>query len=37
MDHNPDIAAATRNAVTVLLEAKIPNQEAPSGGASGPE
>jgi AcrR family transcriptional regulator len=37
MDHNPDIAAATRNVVTVLLEAKIPNQEAPAGGASGPE
>jgi AcrR family transcriptional regulator len=37
MDHNPGIAAATRNVVTVLLEAKIPNQEAPSGGASGPE
>jgi AcrR family transcriptional regulator len=28
MDHNPDIAAVTRNAVAVLLEATIPNQEA---------
>ena len=37
MDHNPDIADVTRNVVAVLLEAKIPNQEAPSGGASGPE
>ena len=37
MDHNPDIADVTRNVVAVLLETKIPNQEAPSGGASGPE
>jgi AcrR family transcriptional regulator len=28
MDHNPDIAAVTRNVVAVLLEAAIPNQEA---------
>ncbi|HYZ55736.1 MAG TPA: hypothetical protein VE733_19850, partial [Streptosporangiaceae bacterium] len=28
MDHNPNIAAATRNVVAVLLEATIPNQEA---------
>jgi hypothetical protein len=28
MDHNPGIAAATRNAVTVLLEAAIPAQQA---------
>ena len=37
MDHNPDIADVTRNVVAVLLEAKIPNEAAPSGGASGPE
>jgi hypothetical protein len=28
MDRNPGIAAATRNVVTVLLEAAIPAQEA---------
>ena len=28
MDHNPDIAAATRDVVAVLLDATIPNQEA---------
>jgi hypothetical protein len=28
MDRNPGIAAATRNVVTVLLEATIPAQEA---------
>ena len=36
MDHNPDIAAVTRNVVAVLLEAKIPNPDASSGGAAGP-
>ena len=36
MDHNPGIAAATRNAVTVLLEATIPAQQAPGHPADEP-
>jgi AcrR family transcriptional regulator len=35
MDRNPGIAAATRNAVAVLLEAKIPSQDAASASAAG--
>ena len=37
MDHNPDIAAATRNVVAVLLEATLPNQDATSASAAGLE
>ena len=37
MDHNPDIADITRNVVAVLLEAKIPNQDAASASAAGLE
>ena len=36
MDRNPDIAAATRNVVAVLLEATIPDQEAPGHPADEP-
>jgi hypothetical protein len=36
MDRNPGIAAATRNAVTVLLEAAIPAQQAPAHPADKP-
>jgi hypothetical protein len=36
MDRNPGIAAATRNAVTVLLEAALPAQQAPAHPADEP-
>jgi hypothetical protein len=36
MDRNPGIAAATRNVVTVLLEAAIPAQQAPGHPADEP-
>jgi AcrR family transcriptional regulator len=36
MDRNPGIAAATRNAVTVLLEAAIPARQAPGHPADDP-
>jgi hypothetical protein len=36
MDHNPGIAAATRNAVTVLLQAAIPARQPPGHPADEP-